>query len=52
MCKVFENKGILTMYCESECPVHLSSHIGYLAGVGATICQLGTKNACVLNQVN
>lgn len=31
------------MNCHSERPVHLSSHIGDFAGVGATICQLGTK---------
>lgn len=31
------------MNCQSECPVHLPSHIGHFASVGAIICQLETK---------
>lgn len=35
---------------QSERPVHLSSHIGYFACVGATICHLGgnTKKVSVV----
>lgn len=33
-----------TVNCQSECPVHLSSYIGDLAGVGSIICHLRTKN--------
>lgn len=31
------------MNCQSESPVHLSSHIRHFASVGATICHLETK---------
>lgn len=31
------------MNCQPERPVHLSSHVGYFAGVGAAICQLERK---------
>lgn len=38
-----EAEVVLTVNRQPEGPVHLSSHVGYFAGVGASIRQLGTE---------